>query len=442
MENCSIFIIEDSGYYTQMLGHSLPPGSFFIISTFSNTENLAGQLSNKPDIFILDYSLSVLNAEEHYMKFYDVYAEVPAIIICNKENVSALITLPRHILTSHLISNDRLQFFLLNAVREINEYQRLLEERSCSLNVANMFRGSSAAARKIVTLTEKAARTNINISITGESGTGKEFIAKIIHGNSDRRNRPFITINMAALTPELSAQELFGYEKSTFNGNIAIKQGKLEEANGGTICIKAIASMDMPLQNKLLHALQQKEITRTGGHNKIKLDVRLIVTNRVSLASEMERGTLNEDLYLYIMGLPIELPLLREREHDILLLSVYFLEKFCEANAMESIKFSGDAKNKLLSYHYPGNINELKTVVERAAVMCNGSEVISDDILFNARKGSLSFQGEERSLREYNIQIIRHYLKIYNNNVQQVADKLDIGKSTIYKMMQNKEILV
>jgi len=449
MESCNIFIVEDNEWYGKMLKHYLSLKPSFQISTFSRGKDFLDQLHNRPDILVIDYSLSNSNAGELFATFRKKHPEVPAIIICDNDKVLSVAALLKYELTNYIIKNEAVQELLWNAIHKINEHQNLLKEIKYlkegvyrSFNINNIIKGNSVAIVKVAALIEKAARTNINVSVTGEIGTGKELVAKAVHYNSERNKSPFVVINMAAISQELMAYELFGYSKDAFRGAFTGMPGKLEEANGGTLCIENIGCMSMDLQTKLLHALQENEITRIGNAAKIKLDVRFITTNRKNLAAEVDKGNFSEDLYFRIMGLPVELPPLRERGSDIILLSAHFLKRFCEENALPPVKLAGDAKDKLLSYNYPGNISELKTVIELAAVMCNGSEIASDDILFNAGKKDLLFPGEEKSLREYNIQIIQYYLQKYNNNVQKVADKLDIGKSTIYKMMQNKEILV
>jgi two-component system, NtrC family, response regulator AtoC len=442
-------MVEDNGCCGEMFAHYLTPGYSFQISTFSTGKDFLDHLQNRPDIFILDFSLSNSNAEELFIIFRNAHPEVPAIIICEPGKVTAVTALLKYGFTDYILKNDAIQDLLWNSLYKITERQKLVKEISSlredvynRFKISNNIKGNSPAIQKVFQLVDKASQCNLNISVTGEIGTGKKLVAKTIHQNSARSTKPFVAVKLSNIPHELMTQELFGYEKDPYKNEHSVMHGKLEQANGGTFCIDTISIMDMNLQNKLLQALQENEITRIGGKDKIKLDIRLIITNRTNLADEVDKGILSEDLYLRIMGLPIQLPPLREREYDTLLLAGYFLRKFCEENSLPSMQLGNDAKEKLLSYNYPGNITELKKVIELAAIMCSGGEILSNDILFNARKGTLSFAAEEKSLREYNIQIICHYLQKYNNNVQQVADKLDIGKSTIYKMMQNKEILV
>ncbi len=303
-------------------------------------------------------------------------------------------------------------------------------------------KGQSPALKKIFLLMEKASRTSINVSVTGETGTGKEVVAKAIHYNSDRRKNPFVAVNMAAIPLELIESELFGYEKGAFTGALARKTGRFEDAMGGTIFLDEIAELDLGLQSKLLRVLQEREVTRVGGSDRIKLDVRLIVATHKNLAQEVKSGHFREDLYYRIMGLPIELPALRERDNDILILAKFFADEFARENRMKPLILAQDAREKLMAYNYPGNVRELKAMVELAVVMCDGKEIHADDVSFPATRNDEVYTAVEKSLREYTRDIIRFYLRKYDNDVLLVADKLDIGKSTIYKMLQNKEIEV
>jgi two-component system response regulator AtoC len=265
-------------------------------------------------------------------------------------------------------------------------------------------------------------------------------VAKAIHYNSDRSKKPFIALNMSAIPSELLESELFGYEKGAFTGAAGRKTGKFEEANKGTLFLDEIGEMEPGMQSKLLRVLQERELSRLGGHEKIKLDVRLIVATHKNLADLVKKGSFREDFYYRIMGLPIELPPLRERGTDILLLAKTFLDDFVKENRMEAKYLSTEAKNKLMKYHFPGNVRELRSAIELSAVMCDGKEISADDIGFhNSAADSVAVAGD-KTMDEYTRDIIKAYLNKYDNNVLKVAQKLDIGKSTIYKLLQDKKL--
>jgi transcriptional regulator with GAF, ATPase, and Fis domain len=247
---------------------------------------------------------------------------------------------------------------------------------------------------------------------------------------------------MAAIPKELVESELFGHEKGAFTGAVARKAGKFEEANGGTIFLDEIAELDLNLQSKILRVLQEREVIRVGGNESVKLDIRLIVATHKNLAEEVKKGNFREDLYYRVIGLPVELPPLRDRGNDVLLLAKHFTDEFARDNKLGSVTISSDAKQKLMGYHFPGNIRELKAIMELSAVMCTDGEIKPDDITFNSTKSGELFTMEQKTLRQYTCDIIKYYLTKYEDDVMLVADKLDIGKSTIYKMLQQKEIVL
>jgi DNA-binding NtrC family response regulator len=177
-------------------------------------------------------------------------------------------------------------------------------------------------------------------------------------------------------------------------------------------------------------------VIRVGGNEKVKLDVRLIVATHKNLAEEVKKGNFREDLYFRIMGLPIELPPLRERDEDILILSKYFIESFVKENKLPPLQLTQEAKDKLLHHYFPGNVRELKTIIDLACVMCENNQIAADDIILTSLRKEDVLMGEQKTLREYTIDIVKYYLKKNNDDVIATSKMLDIGKSTIYKMKQ------
>jgi two-component system, NtrC family, response regulator AtoC len=388
-----------------------------------------------------------MRGDELFKQIREVNATVPVIVISGQEEVSIAVDLLKKGVSDYLVKDDATKDLLWNSVVRIRENQSLKkeveslrEELGQKYSFQKTLIGQSDNLKKLFTMMEKAVKTNINVSITGETGTGKEVVAKAIHYNSDRNKRNFVAVNMAAIPKELIESELFGHEKGAFTGAIARKAGKFEEANGGTIFLDEIAEMDLSLQSKLLRVLQEREVIRVGGNEKVKLDVRLIVATHKNLAEEVQKGNFREDLYFRIMGLPLVIPPLRERGNDILILAKHFSDEFARENKLGSISFTKEAKEKLAKYHFPGNVRELKAVVDLSVVMCENNEIKPDDITFTAAKRDDIFIPEDKSLRQHTCDIIRHYLKKNNDDVAATAKALDIGKSTIYKMMQDGEL--
>lgn len=300
--------------------------------------------------------------------------------------------------------------------------------------------GKSQAFNRLLSLVNRVSQHDISVLLQGESGSGKELVAHAIHQASARHSSACVTVECSGLSESLFESELFGHEKGSFTGAVTRRIGKFEEANGGTIFLDEIAEMDLNLQAKLLRVIQEREVTRVGGNTIIPIDVRLLVATHKNLADEVKKGNFREDLYYRLLGLPIQLPPLRERDTDILLLAKHFLTTFCGENDLGDLSLGRETQEKLLRYHYPGNIRELKSVIELSAVMSNEDIILPEDINFSSPKSEENFTYQELSLKEYNDRIIDHFLKKYDNNVLKVADVLDIGKSTIYRYLKEKTI--
>lgn len=421
----------------------------YVISRFTTGKECLANLHKKPDLITIDFSLPDFTGDKLYEKIRQADDSIPVIAISGQEEVSVAVNLLKAGVTDYLVKDENTKDMLWNAVIRIRkmgslkkEVEQLKEELGQKYAFEKSIKGNSPALQKIFALMEKASKANINVSITGETGTGKEVVSKAIHYNSERKKKAFVAVNMAAIPKELVESELFGHEKGAFTGAVARKAGKFEEANGGTIFLDEIAELDLNLQSKILRVLQEREVVRVGGNETVKLDIRLIVATHKNLAEEVKKGNFREDLYYRVIGLPIELPPLRDRGNDVLLLAKHFTDEFTKDNKLGSISISSEAKQKLMGYHFPGNIRELKAMMELAAVMCTDGEIKPDDITYNSAKPGEVFTMEQKTLRQYTCDIIKYFLKKYDDDVMLVADKLDIGKSTIYKMLQQKEIVL
>lgn len=449
MESYSIFIVEDDPWYGEILQYHLSLNPDYHITRFTSGKDCLANLHKKPSLITIDYSLPDTNGIELFKNIRVANPDIPVIAISGQEDVTTAVDFLKMGVNDYIVKDDNTKDLLWNAIIRIRENQslkkeveHLRQELGQKYEFEKIIKGSSPAIKKIFALMEKAARTNINVSVTGETGTGKELVAKAIHYNSERKKKAFVAVNMAAIPSELIESELFGHEKGAFTGAIARKIGKFEEADKGTLFLDEIAELDLSLQSKLLRVLQERELVRVGGNEKVKLDVRLIVATHKNLGNEVKKGAFREDLYYRIMGLPVELPPLRERGNDVLILAKFFVEEFCKDNKIPVPQINADAKEKLMKYNFPGNVRELKAMIDLAIVMSDGIEIKGEDISFASAAGDDFLLAEEKTMKEYTVLIIQHFLKKYDNNVLKVADKLDMGKSTIYKMIQNNELVV
>lgn len=441
-----IFIVEDDIWYSEILEYHISLNPDYEVTLFKQGKEVLKRLNEKPDVITLDYSLPDISCERLMASIREVMPEVPIIIVSGQEDVGTAVKLLKKGIFDYIVKDedtkDRLWITLQNVKKNVllrQELDQLREEVQGKYDFSNILKGSSAAMQRVFMMMEKAAKTQITVSISGETGTGKELVAKAIHYNSPRKNKPLVAVNVSAIPNELIESELFGHEKGAFTGANARRVGKFEEAQKGTIFLDEIGEMDLNMQAKLLRVLQEKEVTRIGGSKTVKLDVRVIVATHRNLAEQVQKGKFREDLYYRLLGLPIELPPLRDRDNDVLLLAKHFLKQAAKENGLGKLNFSSDAQEKLKRYPYPGNVRELKAVVELAAVMCDGEKVTDEDISFRASSSEADFLVQEMTLKEYNNKIIKHFLKKYDHNVLKVAEKLDIGKSTIYRMLQEEK---
>ena len=447
MEQFRIFIVEDDPWYGQILAYHLSLNPDHVIHRYITGKDCLANLSLQPDLISIDYSLPDMNGSSllKAIKAYD--SEVPVVVISAQEDISTALKLIKMGASDYFVKDDSTKDLLWNAVNHAEEKRSLKTELATlkqelvsKYDFGRAIIGNSEPMKKIFGMLEKAVNTNINVYITGETGSGKEVVAKAIHYNSNRNKKPFVALNMAAIPKELIESELFGHEKGAFTGALGRKTGKFEDADKGTLFLDEIAELDLSVQSKLLRVLQERELTRVGGNERIKLDVRLIVATHKNLQDEVKAGRFREDLYYRIMGLPIVLPSLKERGNDILLLAKHFLDEFCKVNKMSNIKVTKEAKEKLLKYHYPGNVRELKSIIELAAVMCSKNEMCEEDIFLNSGSSSVSFVSGDKTLDQYISEIIEYHLTQNNNNVVLTAKKLGIGKSTIYNMLKEKDV--
>jgi len=441
-----IFVVEDNEWYNRLLVHTLSLNPDYEVKGFHNGKEFLSSLHESPDIITLDYRLPDMTGLEVLRKIREVNNEVSVILISEQEDIETVVTLLREGVYDYIAkSNDikeRLHITVQNIRNGIgmkNEISSLRREIQKKYTFRQSILGESTAIKAVFGLIDKALNTNITVTITGETGTGKELVAKAIHYNSKRRDGSFVPVNIAAIPSELIESELFGHEKGSFTGATARRTGRFEEADGGTLFLDEIGEMEMSLQSKLLRALQEKEIVRIGSNKAVKTDCRIIVATNKNLKEEVNRGNFREDLYYRLLGLPIELPPLREREKDILILAAHFVGQFCTENGIPLKKLSPASQKQLMSYRFPGNIRELKSVIELAVTLCDGTVIEPADLVLDPGSPASFVSGEELTMRDYEMKIIKAYLAKYKNDIRLVAEKLDIGVSTIYRLMKENK---
>jgi len=438
-----IFVVEDDEWYNRLLVHTLSLNPDYEIESFFNATDCLKNLDKSPDVVTLDYRLPDMKGLEALRRIREINDEIQVILISEQDDIEVVVELLKQGAYDYIVKSKDIRERLLNTVSNIvkgsrmkQEIVSLRREVTQKYNYRNTIIGNSPATQKVFDLINRATQTNITVMISGETGTGKELVAKAIHYNSDRAAQPFVAVNMAAIPKDLVESELFGHEKGAFTGAAFRRIGKFEEAHGGTLFLDELAEMEIALQAKLLRALQEREIVRIGSNKPVHFDCRIIVATNKNLLEEVKKGNFRQDLYYRLYGLPIELPPLRDRGNDTILLAKSFVNQFCEENKIPPKTLSGSATARLLGYAFPGNIRELKSVVELAVVLADGPEITAENIMLGSHDLVDNVLNEELTLREYNIRIIKNFLKMYDNNPKLVAEKLDIGVATVYRMLK------
>jgi DNA-binding NtrC family response regulator len=442
-----IFVIEDDKILAKRMSYELEMNADYEVEVFYDGESFLKQLQNeRPDAITLDYLLPDTTGTEVLKKVIDHDPSIPVLIISGQRDISVALNLMREGAYDYLVKTDDMIKKLRNIMFNIQE-KVMLERKVLALEsevrkkyrFSNLLIGKSQPMQKVFELMEKAVRSNITISITGETGTGKELVAKSIHYNSTRKDNAFVAINVSAIPKDLIESELFGYEKGAFTGAFQKKHGKFEDAHQGTLFLDEIGDMDINMQAKLLRVLQEGEFVRLGGSKIQKVDCRVITATHKNLAQEVKKGNFREDLYYRLLGLPIELPPLRDRGHDIVILANHFIKRFAKENSFTPKELSSSAIKKLSAYQFPGNVRELQAIIDLALVLSNSQMIEPADISFNSVDRMEDLFLKELSLKQYETQIVKIFMEKYNNDIPTVADRLRIGKSTIYRMLAEEK---
>lgn len=449
MQPFRIFIIEDDTWYAEILKYYLSLNPDYEIELFSSGAEALKNLHKKPDVITLDYSLPDMDGVEVLRKIKATFPDLPVIIVSAQEEIGVAVDLLKEGAYDYILKNeetkDRLWKVMLNVREHVqlkNDHEALQTEVKKKYEFQNVIIGESPLLKKVFAMVDKVNRSNITVSISGETGTGKEVIAKAIHYSSPQAAKPFVAVNISAIPAGLLESELFGHEKGAFTGAVNRHIGKFEQAHKGTLFLDEIAEMDMAGQSKLLRVLQERELVRVGGTQTIKIETRVIVATHKNLAEEVRKGNFREDLFYRLMGVPLELPPLRERGKDIALLAKHFMSLFCNENKMNLPKLTPPAVSKMMQYRWPGNVRELKAVMDLAVIMADNQEIRQEHIIFNQTSKMDNLIDEETTLENYEFRIVRHFMEKYDNKAILVAQKLGISKSTIYRMLKKMDYTI
>lgn len=450
-----LLIVDDDVGVLRQLKWALD-GEFGVFLASSKDEALQLIHKNNPQLVALDVNLSGTSPASREgleildeIKQYDPSIKV-IMITANDSKDIALEAIAKGAFDYYVkpVDIEELKIILRRGLYIQNlekENKRLAEELHKKFRFQDMI-GSSPSMVGVFNLIKNIAPTEATVLITGESGTGKELVAKAIHSLSSRKDKPFVIINCGAIPENLLESELFGHEKGAFTDAYTRRVGKLEVANQGTVFLDEIGEMSLGLQVKILRFLQEKVIERVGSNLPIALDVRVIAATNSDLKKRIEQGSFREDLFYRLSVINIELPPLRERGEDILVLANYFFNKFVQEVPNKNIKgFSKDAKDLMLTYAWPGNVREIENRIHRATILAQEAFITPSDLGFGKEK-DLEENVEKFSLKEARQQLesnlIKKALQGSKYNVNLAAKMLGVTRPTLYDLMKKYNIKV
>ena len=393
------------------------------------------------DLVITDLRMDGISGEEVVRRVTTENPDLPIIVLTGHgsiEDATKAIKAGAYDFLTKPLDLDHLNHIVKNALKGRLQEQKIneLQEKLGNSNQSDLMVGKSAELNRVRTLIQKAAPSQATVLITGESGVGKELVARAIHNQSNRKDKPLITVNCSALSESLLESELFGYEKGSFTGAENQHKGRFELADGGTIFLDEIGEINMVTQVKLLRVLQERKFERVGGEKTIEVDVRLVAATNRNLEKEVEEGRFRQDLFYRLNVLRIQMPSLRDRKDDIPLLMHEFLKKFNIKNQKNIKGFDNRAKSAMLKYDWPGNIRELENCVESAVVMCNGEEIKIDDLPLSIQNKSSDKMIEiplGMPIEEAEKILIQENLAACNGNKSKAAQILGIGRKTLLR---------
>ena len=379
----SLLIVDDEPDILLVMSANLKREGYEVETAEDGVEALKKLESREYDTIIIDHQMPSLTGMEFLQRLREGHlhsqasSDIPVIVVTAYGTIEMAVQAMKVGAYSYLtkpLQYEDLSLQVKHAVerrklsREIELLRHQVEERYQFGNIL----GRNPKMQEIFQVVRTVAETEATVLIQGESGTGKELIARAIHYNSRRKDRPFVVVSCSALPETLLESELFGHEKGAFTGAIRLRTGRFEMADGGTVFLDEIGEMSMPVQMKLLRVLQEREFERVGGNHTVKVDVRVIAATHKDLHQAMKDRLFREDLFYRLNVVPIKLPPLRERLDDIPLLAAHFLEKYCEKNQKQIKSISPQGLSMLIRYSYPGNVRELENMIERAVIMEKG----------------------------------------------------------------------
>ncbi len=449
MANTKILIVDDDKTICRTLSYQLIKGGYEVISANSGDECLHYLRQNDISLILLDNKLPGMSGIEVLKQIKQLISDLPVIIITAYGSIESAVDAMKAGAYEYITKpvNFEMLMIKIEKVLEAENYKREITRLRAEQEGKYSFNRivyKSQVMRNLISLSDRIAKSDAGIILLqGETGVGKDLLAKVIHYESSRRDKPFIEITCTALPITLLESELFGHEKGAFTDARARKEGLFELADGGTIFLNEIGHVEIPFQVKILSVLEHKSFRRIGGKNEINVDVRVIAATNIDLKTQVSEGKFREDLYYRLNVLPILIPPLRERKEDIMLLAHYFVEQYSKDFRKNIEGFSEDAKEYLVNYNWPGNVRELKNAIERAVILTN-EKIIEPDLLSLEIRGhkiddvTYKIPKEGISLEEIEKQLIKQALDMTGWNQSVASQILNMGRGALqYRMKKH-----
>lgn len=451
----TILIVDDEKNYLVILEALLAPEGYEII-TEDNASNALRLIREADlDLVITDMKMPGKNGIEILEEAKNIDPELPVIIMTAYGTIEMAVEAMKKRAYDYITKPFRNEELKLTVKKGLELYRLKKENRLLSEALSDRYKygnmiGKSRPMLKIYDMIGKVAQSSVSVMITGQSGTGKELIAKAIHYNGPRKNRPFISINCGALTETLLESELFGHERGAFTGAVAMKKGRFELADGGTLFLDELGAMSPSLQVKLLRVLQEMEFERVGGTKTIKVDIKILTASNRKLKEDVARGIFREDLFYRLNVIQIEVPPLKDRLEDIPFLVAHFIEKL-QPSKKRKIELAPEVWKALYGYSWPGNIRELENTIERALVLSSDETITLRDLpddLVEKKEEKIDLDRIvprnftlEEALEQIEGKLILRALKSSNNVQSRAAEMLGISRRVMHYKMKKYEML-
>jgi two-component system, NtrC family, nitrogen regulation response regulator NtrX len=444
MSKSVVMIVDDEESIRETLSGIFEDEGYETVAAASGEEGLRAAKESGPDIVLLDIWLSGMDGIETLKELREEYPDLPVIIISGHANIELAVKATRIGAYDILEKPLSMEKVLLTVYRALEKRNLELENRTLRRNLEKRWKmvGNSAKMEHLREQIKMAAASNGRVLILGESGCGKELVAHCLHENSQRAGRPFVEVNCAAIPQELIESELFGHEKGSFTGAFETKKGKFEQANNGTLFLDEIGDMSLQTQAKVLRVIETQEFQRVGGNKNIKVDVRIISATNKELNEEVKKERFREDLYFRLNVVPIKVPPLRDRTEDVPLLVEHFLEYFAAEYGQQPKKITPEAIRILQKFSWPGNIRELKNVLERIVIMTPSATITPADLFLP--EATMSDYFSINSLKDARDLFEKDFIsrKLEENawNISKTADVLDIERSNLHRKIKAYDI--